>query len=572
MNNKIKMTNMALVTGFISVAPYNVLAVEKENLLNVEWSAEFGEGGFENFESIVQTSDGGFIVVGEADINEAEGGSRGDAFIIKYDKDGNQEWYNAVIGEDTDLFYSVTEAQDGGYYAVGKSFSSDLDFSNTGNISHAIIVKYDEEGNQEWIKALSDNGKQINYKKIIDSHNDSIAIVGDKVVDGKRTGIFVLIDNEGEEVFSTSIKRDNYTTRVNDFIETKEGNYVLVGTAISEVDSKEVPFVTSINKDGVENWTYIMEKDSDELINILEGNLTSIVEATNGDLIVTGYTFNEDDKDALILDLDKNGNKKWYDIVRGENSDIYTSVMINSKNEIIVSGDSLPVKDANLLKDLNVSVTRYALNGEKIRIDDLSDTIKNISTSTSIMTSDDNMVIVGKSYNKVVGADAKCEVETVNALEECVQANGVIMKVSIKDPVVLPEEDEDTLAPCEINEKPEIKAEDVTIYVGEEFKVFLGVTATDKEEGDITKSIVVTYNNVDTTKAGEYKVIYKVVDECGVFVEKERKVIVKEKAVDSSNNNTPTEKPQTGDSSLIYLGLSSISTLGLITVNKRKEY
>lgn len=572
MNSKMKVLNIALATGFISVIPYNVLAVDKESLLNVEWSSEFGEGGFENFESIIKTSDGGFVVVGEADVNEAEGGSRGDGFIIKYDKDGKQEWYNALIGEDTDMFYDAIESKDGGFYAIGKSFSSDLDFENTGNISNAVIVKYDNEGNQSWIKAVSDNGKQINYKGIIESPSGKIAIVGDKVIDGERTGFFMSVNDKGEEQFTKAVKIDGNLTKINDFIETKDGNFILVGSVTSKIDSKERPFVVSLNENGEERWAYTTEKDKDGLVNVLEGSLMSVTEVKNGELIVSGYSTGSD-KDALIINLNEDGERTWYDVVRGEKSDTYNSVMVNSKNEVIVLGESTPSKDANLLKDLNISVTRYALSGEKIRVDDLSETINNISASKGILTEDDKLIVIGKSYKQVESADAKCEVTGYALADECIQADGVIMKVDIKDLAIEPEEPEKPekpANPCEVNEKPIINAEDLTIYEGEEFKVFLNVTAMDKEDGDVTKKIVVVYNNVDNTKAGEYKVIYKVVDECGVTVEKERKVIVKKKPVSPSTGGN-TEKPQTGDTTMIYAGLSAISALGLTSINKRKE-
>ncbi|ABG85480.1 immunoglobulin-like domain-containing protein [Clostridium perfringens] len=56
-----------------------------------------------------------------------------------------------------------------------------------------------------------------------------------------------------------------------------------------------------------------------------------------------------------------------------------------------------------------------------------------------------------------------------------------------------------------------------------------GVTAMDKEDGDITKDIKVIENNVDTEKAGDYKVIYKVTDSEGASKTKEINVKVNEK-------------------------------------------
>ncbi|STY34603.1 immunoglobulin-like domain-containing protein [Listeria fleischmannii] len=65
------------------------------------------------------------------------------------------------------------------------------------------------------------------------------------------------------------------------------------------------------------------------------------------------------------------------------------------------------------------------------------------------------------------------------------------------------------------NDKPVITASDKTIKVGDTFDPKAGVTASDTEDGDLTSAIVVTSNNVDTTKAGTYQVSYKVTDSDG---------------------------------------------------------
>ena len=66
------------------------------------------------------------------------------------------------------------------------------------------------------------------------------------------------------------------------------------------------------------------------------------------------------------------------------------------------------------------------------------------------------------------------------------------------------------------NTRPEITANDVTIKVGESFNERQGVTAYDKEDGDLTNSIEVIENTVVTTTPGVYSVTYKVVDKKGL--------------------------------------------------------
>lgn len=57
-----------------------------------------------------------------------------------------------------------------------------------------------------------------------------------------------------------------------------------------------------------------------------------------------------------------------------------------------------------------------------------------------------------------------------------------------------------------------IQASDKTILAGDTFDPLSGVTASDSLSGDLTSKIVVTSNNVDTTKAGVYTVTYSVIN------------------------------------------------------------
>ena len=89
------------------------------------------------------------------------------------------------------------------------------------------------------------------------------------------------------------------------------------------------------------------------------------------------------------------------------------------------------------------------------------------------------------------------------------------------------------------NEIPIINASDKTIKVGEKFNPMEGVTATDKEEGNITDKIKVIEDTVNTNKVGTYKVVYEVTDSQGAKVTKTITVNVKsnDKPVISGANN-----------------------------------
>ena len=137
-----------------------------------------------------------------------------------------------------------------------------------------------------------------------------------------------------------------------------------------------------------------------------------------------------------------------------------------------------------------------------------------------------------------------------------------------------------------LNEAPTIDAADKTITVGDTFDPKAGVTAKDAEDGDLTNKIEVVKNTVDTKKAGEYEVTYKVIDSDGATCTKTIKVTVKEKAPAPSTDKdktpttpnkdkdkTTTVAPKTGDTTSVntIIALLAVSGIALLALLKRKK-
>ena len=117
------------------------------------------------------------------------------------------------------------------------------------------------------------------------------------------------------------------------------------------------------------------------------------------------------------------------------------------------------------------------------------------------------------------------------------------------------------------NKAPTIHAQDKTITVNQAFNELDGVTATDEEDGDITKNIQIVETTVKNTTPGTYKVIYEVVDSLGKKATKEIKVTVKEQP------QTPEEETEEeGDFSLEELSYDAtnqkFNISGYLTIKK----
>ena len=128
------------------------------------------------------------------------------------------------------------------------------------------------------------------------------------------------------------------------------------------------------------------------------------------------------------------------------------------------------------------------------------------------------------------------------------------------------------------NEKPVIIAEDIELKVGDKFEPLTGVTASDKEDGDLTSKIEVVENTVNTSKVGNYKVTYKIIDSDNNETTLTIKVKVTSKNIvstgDQQKPNTSGGKlPQTGGTNSMFSVLVGgfAAVVGGLTFRKKRK-
>ncbi|MBA3927684.1 immunoglobulin-like domain-containing protein [Listeria rustica] len=141
------------------------------------------------------------------------------------------------------------------------------------------------------------------------------------------------------------------------------------------------------------------------------------------------------------------------------------------------------------------------------------------SNEKPVITASDKTLKIGDTFNPLTGVTATDKedgnltsgITVVTNTVDTTKAGTYTVKYSVTDA------DNNTTTKTitvtvNTNEKPVITATNKTINVGDTFSPLADVTATDKEDGDLTSSITVVTNTVDTTKAGTYSVKYSVTD------------------------------------------------------------
>lgn len=107
------------------------------------WERNYGGSSEETILSVGLTNDGGYIVGGRAESNDGDVGENygdTDAWVIKLNEMGELEWGKNYGGSDVDVFNSVHQSTDGGYIFTGGSRSIDGDVSeNNGSFDFWVV-------------------------------------------------------------------------------------------------------------------------------------------------------------------------------------------------------------------------------------------------------------------------------------------------------------------------------------------------------------------------------------------------------------------------------------------------
>ena len=118
---------------------------------NESWSRTFtAQGGYSGANSVEQTRDGGYIITGWTQPISGEQGG-GDLALIKTDASGDLTWSLTFGNADEEWGNSVQQTMDGGYVVVGYTRSV------AGNID-VWLVKTDSAGDVAWRRTFGGDG------------------------------------------------------------------------------------------------------------------------------------------------------------------------------------------------------------------------------------------------------------------------------------------------------------------------------------------------------------------------------------------------------------------------------
>ena len=137
-----------------------------DNTGTIQWQKCLGGSGYDELYSVVQTSDGGYVVTGyTGSTNGDVSGNHGtyDGWVVKLGNTGTIQWQKCIGGTVADYGYSIRQTTDGGYIVAANTQSNDGNVSGNHGSDEAWMVKLDNTGALQWQKCLGGTASDFAY-------------------------------------------------------------------------------------------------------------------------------------------------------------------------------------------------------------------------------------------------------------------------------------------------------------------------------------------------------------------------------------------------------------------------
>lgn len=391
--------------------------------------------------------------------------------------------------------------------------------------------KYVSNTNKEYVRSVSVNKKElsINTAPIIERSSEGYIEINEGEVltltkDVLESKGIVIKDAEKDEV--TLEVKDVSDKVITKFTSSNAGIYDLYITAIDSFGEKSETLNVQVKVNAIEQGPTIT-RDGKELedVTINAGQVFDLMKGIKA-VDVNGNSVDVKVKSDTEVNLDPKEDSEY----------TITYTAIDSQGRTTVKEIKLTVK-------ANKAPVISGVKDHTLTVGDDFDPKANVKVEDE---DEDIELVINSNVNTSIAGIYK----VVYSATDSGNKTSLVQSTVVVNPKME-----------EINSVPVINASDRVIELGEEFNPLDGVTATDAEDGPISK-IEVVEDNVDTQKEGRYTVTYSVTDSQGAKAIKTINVTVKKYSIlaesiiiDNKINN-------------LYVGSSKILTA---TINKEAE-
>jgi len=287
---------------------------------NKLWDRTFGGGGSDWGSSVQQTSDGGFIIVGDT---ASFGAGWADVWLIKTDANGNKQWDRTFGGGGLDSGRSVQQTSDGGFIIVGYTASF-----GAGDV---WLIKTDADGNKLWDRTFGGGGSD-SGRSVQQTSDGGFIIVGYTASFGAGDVWLIKTDADGNKLWDRTFGGGNLDEGLS-VQQTSDGGFIIVGWTWSFGAGGPDVWLIKTDANGNKQWDRTFGgSDWDEG--------WSVQQTSDGGFILVGWTwsFGAGGPDVWLIKTDADGNKLWDRTFGGSMVDRGYSVQQTSDGGFIIVG------------------------------------------------------------------------------------------------------------------------------------------------------------------------------------------------------------------------------------------
>ena len=368
----------------------------------IEWQRTFGGTNGEMVWGIEETSDGGYVVVGETR-SEVSGNKTSsfygsiDGWVIRLDRHGDKVWESSFGGDSHDWFRDVRKLPDGGFILVGESHSGPSGNKTSGafGLGDFWIVRVDAEGNKVWEQSFGGTQSDEGY---------SVALAGDggfwvggtsrSPVSGNKTSEvrraagdpslrpdqwLIRLDADGNKVWENTFGGFDldYLHKVSVM---PDGGVVLTGTSYSGATGNKTSTNNSMDSwivrlDNAGNMVWdrslggISQESGGSVVLLADGGMMSVAVSDSpatgnkSAALIGGY-------DYWLTRLNGNGDMVWDKALGGTDWDIPNDLQKTMDGGFILAGHSKSppsgTKTTSLINRQDVWLVRLDQEGQQV--------------------------------------------------------------------------------------------------------------------------------------------------------------------------------------------------------------
>jgi hypothetical protein len=303
---------------------FDVWLIKTDANGNQQWSKTFGGTDFESAWFVQQTSDGGYMIAGGT---YSYGAGNDDVWLIKTDANGNQQWSNTFGSTNYDWAYFGQQTSDGGYILAGCTNSY-----GAGN-DDAWLIKTDTNGNQQWSKTFG--GTDYDCANSVQQTSDGgymIAGGTNSYGAGNDDVWLIKTDTNGNQQWSKTFGGTDYDW-ASSVQQTSDGGYILAGCTNSYGAGNDDAWLIKTDTNGNQQWSKTFGSTDYDWAN-------SVQQTSDGGYMIAGGTnsYGAGNDDVWLIKTDTNGNLQWSKTFGGAYDDWAWSVQQISDGGYILAG------------------------------------------------------------------------------------------------------------------------------------------------------------------------------------------------------------------------------------------